>query len=68
MGFCDGSFGLPSVSGPDIEADSGIIISPTFSIQDFSYPESGCWHQITRAQVDICLAASNSALFEGNER
>lgn len=38
MGFCDGFLGLPLSSGLDIEADSGIILSPAFPVQHSSYP------------------------------
>lgn len=38
VGFCDGFLGLPLSSGLDIEADSGIILSPAFPVQHSSYP------------------------------
>ena len=68
MGFCDSCFWLPSSSRLDTAADSGTILSSTFSIQQSSSPVQGCWDKSPGHSWESGLADSHNAPFEGNER
>lgn len=61
-------FWLPSPSGLDTAADSGIIVSSTFSTQPSSYLVWGCWDKSPEHRWKSGPAGSNTAPFEGNER